>query len=423
MMAGMVWAWTPGGEYAGGGMRTNAVNDPYAGNVLPQNQNVTVVGRVSSNDVAVFTDRTGRFVKATNLVGQVQAWALEATTGAVATANNAYTTATGAVALATLATTTATGAVGVAQAAQNTATGAVALATLATTTATGAVGISQAAWNVGTNGVSIGMAASNAAARANGILDTNRWIRIEDVAGASRIMVATNVLQTIDTNGVVDLWKTVESGPAWVREDTGQILPFTYPLQDYNADGWLIIFGVDYNLVQFSADNPYISVSGSLDNFYNTVVNLSGSTTFAISYRTYLATNHIVRLASTNDVAVHAALPTHLVEGDRALIDSIPGFTAAPVWNNLTNMSGAVTLTNALEAPIYLHATGSVSIAFAGLRPPLPVYLVVRSPASVSFPTNTYFVGGGSFQTNRANHFIVWDYASELYVTPVTTTE
>lgn len=72
MIAWAAVAWTPGGDYPGTGTSTNAVYDPYLGSILPWSQNVQVVGRIATNDVAVFTDRSGRYLKGTNLSALVQ---------------------------------------------------------------------------------------------------------------------------------------------------------------------------------------------------------------------------------------------------------------------------------------------------------------------------------------------------------------
>jgi hypothetical protein len=82
-----------------------------------------------------------------------------------------------------------------------------------------------------------------------------------------------------------------------------------------------------------------------------------------------------------------------------------------------------VIVTNDLERPQYLYATGAVSVAFAGLREPLPMYLIIKGPSSVTFPAGTHFIGGASWQTNQANHFIVWQYGTNLFCNPVTTSE
>jgi len=97
--------------------------------------------------------------------------------------------------------------------------------------------------------------------------------------------------------------------------------------------------------------------------------------------------------------------------------------TNAPSWIAATNTATAITLTNNMERPLYVFATGAVTLAFAGLRPPQPVYLVLKGPDSVTFPSNTHFVGGASWQTNQANHFVVWQYGTNLFCNPVTTSE
>lgn len=97
--------------------------------------------------------------------------------------------------------------------------------------------------------------------------------------------------------------------------------------------------------------------------------------------------------------------------------------TNAPVWIASTNSGSVITLTNHLERPQYVQATGAVSIAFAGLRPPQPMYLVVRGPDTLTFPPGTHFVGGASYQTNMANHFVIWMFGTNLFVNPCTTSE
>jgi hypothetical protein len=68
MAAGVAGGWTPGGHYpTGEGGVPAAVNDPLSG-LVPYSMNVQVTGRISTNDVAVFTDRTGRYLRGTNLV-------------------------------------------------------------------------------------------------------------------------------------------------------------------------------------------------------------------------------------------------------------------------------------------------------------------------------------------------------------------
>lgn len=97
--------------------------------------------------------------------------------------------------------------------------------------------------------------------------------------------------------------------------------------------------------------------------------------------------------------------------------------TNAPEWIVYSNVTESVTLTNRSERPLYLYATGNVSVAFSGLRDPSPVYFVARGPSSLTFPAGTHFVGGGYWQTNMSNHFIVWRYGTNLFCNPVTTSE
>jgi hypothetical protein len=105
---------------------------------------------------------------------------------------------------------------------------------------------------------------------------------------------------------------------------------------------------------------------------------------------------------------------------DRAYADA--AVNAAPAWIGITNLAAAVTVTNNYERPIYLYATGTVAVSFSGLRTPMPIYLVVRGPSSLTIP-GAYYVGGGTFQTNMSNHFVVWKYGTNLMVNAVTATE
>lgn len=110
-------------------------------------------------------------------------------------------------------------------------------------------------------------------------------------------------------------------------------------------------------------------------------------------------------------------LTTNDVDARIAAAVAVPAFA---VW---TNQAGSVTISNTNEAPVKLYGTGAVSVAFSGMRPPRPLYLVMRGPSSVSWPANTHFVGGGTWQTNMSNHFVVWSYGTNLFVNPVTASE
>jgi hypothetical protein len=88
-----------------------------------------------------------------------------------------------------------------------------------------------------------------------------------------------------------------------------------------------------------------------------------------------------------------------------------------------TDLTGSITLTNNLEAPISISGTGSISVAFSGLVAPYPLYFTASGFSSLTFPAGSYLVGGGMWQTNRVNHFIVWQYSTNLYVNPLMSTE
>ena len=113
----------------------------------------------------------------------------------------------------------------------------------------------------------------------------------------------------------------------------------------------------------------------------------------------------------TNDPSAHPDI--------RAEIDAI---LLPPEWIGITNLAASVTVTNSYERPVYLYATGTVSVTFSGLRTPMPLYLVMRGPDSLTMP-GAYYVGGGTFQTNMSNHYIVWKYGTNLFINLITATE
>ncbi len=115
-----------------------------------------------------------------------------------------------------------------------------------------------------------------------------------------------------------------------------------------------------------------------------------------------------------------------IFQGDASLLTNFPPLvvtTNAQAWIGTTNTAVTIAITNILERSQYLSATGAVVLAFAGLRPPLPMYLIIRGPDAVTFPVGTHFIGGASWQTNRANHFLIWQQSSNLFVNPITTSE
>lgn len=96
--------------------------------------------------------------------------------------------------------------------------------------------------------------------------------------------------------------------------------------------------------------------------------------------------------------------------------------SAPDAWIAATNLSSqSVTLTNLYERPHYLYATGDVSLAFESLRQLQPLKLVVFGPDSLTFPSNTHFVGGAFWQTNQYNMFFVSAAGTNIMVTPYTT--
>lgn len=93
-------------------------------------------------------------------------------------------------------------------------------------------------------------------------------------------------------------------------------------------------------------------------------------------------------------------------------------------WQTFADVTGSFALTNFADRPIQCTGTGSVTLTFSGLKSPTPVYLMLGGFSSVSWPSNTYAVGGwGAWQTNRMNHFAVWTVGNEIFVNAITTSE
>jgi len=134
--------------------------------------------------------------------------------------------------------------------------------------------------------------------------------------------------------------------------------------------------------------------------------------------------------AWTNIAGLPSAFPPEAHNQSYSTITDPPWPTTAQVpeavfqnWITHSNLAGSVTITNQFEAPLALVGTGDMSISFSGLRIPYPVYVTMQGFDSLTFPAGTYQVGGGSWQTNRVNHFIIWQYSTSLYVNPVISTE
>jgi hypothetical protein len=144
----------------------------------------------------------------------------------------------------------------------------------------------------------------------------------------------------------------------------------------------------------------------------------TGGNTEPFSLQIY--SNKLMHADGTIPVERFAATLNASNNADRAYADA--AVNAAPEWIGITNLAAAVTITNSYERPVYLYSTGTVAVAFAGLRTPMPLYLVLRGPSSLTFP-GAYYVGGGTWQTNMSNHFVVWKYGTNLFVNPVTATE
>lgn len=178
------------------------------------------------------------------------------------------------------------------------------------------------------------------------------------------------------------------------------------------------------------AEGAYTAHGATGDATVTRVTNLPQTNSYAIATLTDLANS--LAAYSTNGHGHAIADVDGLQDAlntipDEAEIESIAESAAetvaqtAPEWIALTNLSASIILTNQYERPILLYSTGTVSVAFAGLRPPQALYCVIRGPDALTFP-GAHLVGGGSWQTNAANHFLIWQYGTNLMVHPVTTT-
>ena len=132
-------------------------------------------------------------------------------------------------------------------------------------------------------------------------------------------------------------------------------------------------------------------------------------------------TNSVTRYLSDTD-------PSALVSAVNGKVDSTNGSATNldlySDWQTFSDIAGSFTVTNHAERPVQCGGTGTLSIAFAGLKSPSPIYLELSGFSSVSWPSNAYAVGGwGSWQTNRMNHFAVWMVGTNLFVNQITTTE
>lgn len=111
----------------------------------------------------------------------------------------------------------------------------------------------------------------------------------------------------------------------------------------------------------------------------------------------YYATNIAFRAASTTDIS------------------------AAPAWQVYTNIASSVTITNDRERPVRIYGDGSATgtVSFAALREPLPVYVEASGFPGIVW-SNAYTVGGGVWQTNAVNVFLIWQSGTNIFVNPVT---
>lgn len=85
--------------------------------------------------------------------------------------------------------------------------------------------------------------------------------------------------------------------------------------------------------------------------------------------------------------------------------------------------AGVTTVDLGGSRPTLVTLTSNATLGVTGLYPYYPAYLMVQGDYSWGFSNATYWVGGAWYQTNRANHYVVWTVGTNLYVNPVTTSE
>lgn len=147
-------------------------------------------------------------------------------------------------------------------------------------------------------------------------------------------------------------------------------------------------------------------VIGNIDNHYDELI-VNGITT-SISF-----IGNGSGLTGITAAQVGATAPADVTN----IVRAVDG------WLTYSNLTGSVTITNQFEAPIAILGTGAVSVVFSGLRAPRPLYFTAQGFTSLTFPAGSYLVGGGMWQTNRVNHFCVWQYSTNLFINPLVSTE
>ena len=403
-------AESPGTHYPSGGTRPGVSPQAGAGSNAPYARTITVYGNVHTNDLLRFLDRTGSRVAGTNVLGALDYYGTN--WQATAAAEAAARAAGDAVARTNL--QAAITAEAVARAAGDV------VARTNLQAALTAEAVARAAGDTaGSNRVTTALASFAATGS------------VANAGTAATAGYATSAARLAGS----DSWQTVEHGTAtlWrVSDDTTRVY-IVSASADFNglavgsvltwvgeSDAW--IYGT-YLVYDSGGTHVYILKEDNEAIIWGTI----GSGTLPLEF----VHNHPLALGScvidyvpvtnTYPLAINDDLAAHNTDGS-AHADIREAALAAPEWIGVTNLSASVTVTNVNERPIYLYATGTVSVAFSGLRTPMPLYLVLRGPDSLTFP-GAYYIGGGTWQTNMSNHFVVWTYGTNLFVNPVTASE
>lgn len=138
-----------------------------------------------------------------------------------------------------------------------------------------------------------------------------------------------------------------------------------------------------------------------------------------------LSQNGLMWTASNSGLSanglVFGGTPYGYPSGPAARIATQADLAAAPDWIVYTNAGASVTVTNDLERPVRLYGAGAATgtVSFAGLREPLPVYVEASGFPGIVW-ANAHTVGGGLWQTNMVNIFLVWRSGPDTFVNPVT---
>ena len=118
----------------------------------------------------------------------------------------------------------------------------------------------------------------------------------------------------------------------------------------------------------------------------------------------------------------HVSLSGYATTGEVAAVQA--EVAAGTNWLTRAGLSGTVAFANDGGRPQAWTGTGALTVSgFTGLTPPTQVYWTMSGFDSVTLPAGVYAVGGGSWQTNRVNHFTLWQTGTNVLMSFITATE